>query len=94
MTTRKVEFDHGTWWLKRVRPKCLPAGSDGSCDPLSKRGRKWIYVRHDLEGKDELETLLHETAHAADQRASEEAIEEQARVQADLLWKLGWRKTQ
>ena len=87
-----MEFDHGTWWLRFARA-CLAEGDDGDCDPPGTRGRKWITVRDDLSEKRELEVLLHETAHAADFRASEEAITEQARVQTELLWRLGWRKT-
>ena len=86
-----VEFDRVTWWIKFTGGKCLPEGDDGSCDPRSKKGRKWIYIRSGLDAKTELETILHETAHAADQRACEESIEEQGRVQAQLIWDMGWR---
>jgi len=87
----KIEFEHGVWWVRWVDSRCLPSGQDGSCDPPSKKGRKWIYLREGMNQRTELETVLHESAHAADPRASEEAIEEQARVQANLLWALGWR---
>lgn len=70
---------------------CLPEGLAGTCDPPSKKGRKFIYIRDGLDPEEELRVILHETAHAADPRASEEAIDEQSQEQARLLWELGWR---
>jgi len=87
----KIELGHGTWWLKLTGPPCLPAGQDGSCDPPDKRGRRWIYIADALVGLERLETICHEYAHAADPQASEETIEERARVEARLLWDLGYR---
>lgn len=90
----RVAFSHGTWWLRWIphASRCLPCGCAGTCDPPDKSGRKWIYIAEGLPQREELEVLLHESAHASDPRASEEAIEEQARVQAGLLWQLGWRR--
>ena len=90
---RKVEFEHGTWWLRYVSDRCLPEGTGGTCDPATKKGRKWIYVSAALDDLEELETVIHEVTHAADQRASEEAVEEFGHVLAQLLWNMGWRKS-
>lgn len=90
----KIQFDHGTWWLvrKRAKSRCLE-DDRGSCDPPSKHGRKWIHISDSLKGEEELEITIHELSHAADPRAGEEAIEEQARVIAKALWRLGWRRS-
>lgn len=74
-----------------TKSRCLPDDLDGATDLPSKGGQKRIFVDKALRGQRKLEVILHETAHAADPRASEEAIEEQAREQARLLWSLGLR---
>lgn len=94
MKPLRISLRHGTWWLtfRKAESSCM-AGVRGSCDDIAKTGRKWIYISDDLRGKELLDVLIHEMSHAADPRAGEEAIEDQASTIADALWRLGWRQT-
>jgi len=90
----KIETDWGTWWLRYVTGTCLGPGENGSADHMSKSGRKWIYVRNDLDPLDELETVIHEIDHVFDPRAGEDWIDEGGRAKAAALWALGWRRVE
>ena len=89
-----LEFNHGKWKVKLVpkNSRCLPNDLDGTCDEIGKRGTKWVYVCRDLSAFDLLETILHESGHAANPLTSEETIEQQAHQQAKLLVSLGYQR--
>jgi hypothetical protein len=75
----KVRFT----WLKE---------NAGDCDDPT-RPRKEIRICTGLGEQKELETVLHEVLHAADWHKTEEWVEQVARDQTRLLWRLGYRKT-
>lgn len=76
------------WLLKRV---VTLGDADGSCDPPDQKN-KAIKILNSLRGKDELETYIHESLHAAGWHLSEEYVEQYANDLANLLWRLGYRK--
>ena len=63
----------------------------GKCDAPHIPQKK-IKISKDIEGKEELDTLLHELLHAADWWKDEEWVEQTADEIATVLWRLGWRK--
>jgi len=74
------------WRLWRiVFTRDLPDDVDGLCDSQTDGGRprvgKKILIRDDLRGQDFLDTLFHESLHAAIECLNEECVE---RVAADL----------
>lgn len=62
----------------------------GSCCHPQEPGKK-IMIRDDLEGLEELDTLIHEMLHAAFWDLKEEAVNEAAEDIAKALWRLGYR---
>lgn len=62
----------------------------GECDSPDTT-RKEIRIRHDLRGKQKLDTLLHELRHAADWGQSEQFVADEATQVANILWRLGLR---
>ena len=67
----------------------LPKDLDGLCDSPTKDGKprrgKKIQIRDNLQGKDLIETVLHESLHAALDCINEEYVEQTASDQAELL---------
>lgn len=63
----------------------------GHTDPPGKPNRA-IKILQRLQGKERLETIIHEAGgHAADFKWSEDYVEEWAHDLAELLWRLGYR---
>ena len=77
----------GKRWTLRFTPT---SDEFGHCDPPDKPGKE-IVVDSRLTGEQRLDVILHECLHAADWRADEDYIEEQARDLARVLWRLGYR---
>ena len=67
----------------------LPKDLDGLCDSPTKDGRprrgKKIQIRENLQGKELIETVLHESLHAALDCINEEYVEQTASDQANLI---------
>jgi len=64
---------------------------DGVCDnPLGEPPT--IFILADINTKNGLETVLHESLHAENWSISEEKVDRIAREIADLLWRLGFRR--
>ena len=79
----------GKYWdltFSKMKGKYL-----GRCDAPHIPEKK-IKISKDIEGKEELDTLLHELLHAADWWKDEEWVEQTASEIATVLWRLGWRK--
>lgn len=68
-----------------------PRGCVGSCDAPDTPG-KVIYIDPQQGEYDILETITHEAWHALDWDKAEEAVEENARCLARLLWRMGYRR--
>jgi hypothetical protein len=70
--------------------------SDGSCDPPTKP-HKQIHVRNSLNRPERqrrlLEVAIHEAMHALSWQIDEQVIERGAEDIAELLWKLGYRRS-
>ncbi len=66
-----------------------PRGAMGLCLSPDRK----IFIDPSLKPKLLLWTTLHEGLHATQDDLSEEAVEEVSEALADLLWRLGWRKT-
>jgi len=64
----------------------------GYCDSPNSKGKE-IVVRKNLPAKEELDVTIHELLHAADWWKDEEWIERIGTDIANILWKIGWRKT-
>ena len=78
---------------KRWRVRFLPAavfsrGCDGDCSIRSNT----IRIKRNLKGRSMLESLIHETLHAAHWQIAEECVAETADDLARLLWRLGYRR--
>lgn len=65
---------------------------DGHCDAPTDKN-KAIKIRKGLSALDELETILHETHHAADDTKDEAFVDRLSHDQALILWRLGYRRT-
>jgi len=67
----------------------LPKDLDGLCDSPTKEGKprrgKKIQIRDNLQGKEALETILHESLHAALDCINEEYVEQTASDQANVI---------
>jgi len=75
------------WTLKFER---MPKDTNGDCsDPNSPN--KTIRVDHRLQGKDRLDTLLHEALHAADWHRDEDSVARFAEDFATIAYRLGFR---
>jgi hypothetical protein len=80
----KIEF---------VNSRDLPKDSIGICDNPANKGKKIRVYKH-LPAKKLLDTLIHELLHSAFFDLDEEAILETATDITNLLWRLGYRKTE
>lgn len=69
----------------------LPNNDRGDCQGPHIRNKK-IRIREGMREKTTLEILLHEILHAANWDLDEQAIQETAEAQADILWSLGYRR--
>ena len=86
----QVQIRGETWRVRFVsRP---PEGNVGLCDRTRKTPA--IKVWDGLGGVKRLDTIIHETLHAALWDLDEEAIEETATAIAEILWRLGYREEQ
>jgi len=65
----------------------------GYCDSPKKKNKE-IVVRSNLPQKEELDVTIHELLHAADWWKDEEWVEQVGTDIANILWRLGWRKTE
>ena len=65
----------------------------GYCDSPEKKNKE-IVVKSNLPPKEELDITLHELLHAADWWKDEEWVEQVGTDIANVLWRLGWRKTE
>lgn len=52
-----------------------------------------MVIDRNLSGKEELETLLHEAEHLAHPDETERNVTRNAKFYANLLWRLGYRKS-
>jgi hypothetical protein len=71
--------------LKRMKPRVL-----GLCDYEN----KIVSVCTSCEGIERLDTELHEALHAMQGFASEEHTEQVATTLAQILWRLGYRRSE
>ncbi len=67
--------------------------SDGSCDHPACPGKEMVFAwgLH-RDGLNELETFIHEPAHASLWDLSEDAVDAFSRDLARWLWRLGYRR--
>lgn len=65
----------------------------GSCEPPDKTD-KTIRINNTLDGIEELETLIHESTHAALFLIDEPTVEKFAKDLASFLWRWKYRKVQ
>jgi len=65
----------------------------GSCDPPQNKSPRRILIDKNLKERKMLEIICHEVLHGAFWDLGEPAIEESARDLAEILFKLGYRKT-
>jgi hypothetical protein len=77
------------WRIVRERFR----NSWGHCDAPNIKN-KAIYIDPKIRGEHLLEIILHETLHAAGWHIDEEFVEELARDQARLIYKLGFRQVE
>ena len=63
---------------------------DGLCDPNTKT----IHLPTELRGQRLLETILHESLHACQPKASEATVERTATELGGVLWGLGFRRVE
>jgi hypothetical protein len=65
----------------------------GSCDPPDLPGKEiLVAMQHNKDPYDELDTYLHEAAHACLWDLSEGAVDEVATSLSKFLWRLGYRR--
>jgi hypothetical protein len=77
---------------KRWRLRFCRIKDDGECDAPEKKGKE-IRINSRLRGQEKLETLIHELLHAGNWfHRSEEAVTQEARDMARVLWKLNYRE--
>lgn len=90
----KLKFNHATFHLcfRKKKSRCLGEDSLGETDLPHKKGKKRIYIRKGMKDKDDMETILHEIAHAMFPHASEEAVEELGRIQRKALRWRGYHR--
>ena len=81
------------WQLKFCRIKAQPneRPDHGQCDHPGKVGKQ-IRINSVLDGRQELEAVIHECRHAADWAQSEEYVEQEAHDLSVILWRLGYRR--
>ena len=77
----------GVRWIVRQSARKL-TGKWGWCDYSERR----IVVCKSARGIQHLDTVIHEMLHACLPDLSEESVYETARVTADVLWRMGYRK--
>jgi len=87
MKVKTHKFSSGVFQIVRER-------IDGLCDmpECNHPTHRGISVNPDLEGKDELETWVHESLHAEFPQMSEAKVTAAGANIARLLWRLGYRK--
>jgi hypothetical protein len=85
-----MQDQHVTIGGKRWALQFVPLRDLGECDN-PKSIHKRIRIKRSLKGRERLDTLIHEMAHAADWPKSEEWVESFATDVARVLWKLGYR---
>jgi len=59
---------------------------------MTSKGENFIWVVGSIDGKEELDTWIHETVHTALPNASEEQVIRIANDIAEVLWKVGYRR--
>jgi hypothetical protein len=83
---------NGAKWLWRyARLRGAAAGWAYLPDHKNPKLEKKILVDERLTGRSRLETELHEFCHAANPTKSEEAVTQEAKELARILWSLGYR---
>lgn len=85
----KVVVRGKKWDLRFTR---VPNDADGFCDPPTATNKR-IRISHSLKDEALLNTTIHELLHAAMWDHAEEAVNETATDIANVLWRLGYRKT-
>ena len=86
----KIRLLDRVWRLLWV--KKLDRGDGGTCDQPDAR-QKAIRILADLEPREELRLLIHESLHACHWWADEEWVDSVSDDIARLLWRCGWRPT-
>lgn len=81
-----------TWNLEFVPRRECGTDAIGSCDSPD-MPRKTIRVASGLKGVDRLDTIIHESIHAAHFALDEAFVEQFASDLARILWRLGYRET-
>ncbi len=59
---------------------------------MTSKGHPFIWVTGAIDGKEELDTWIHETVHTSLPNASEEQVVRIANDIAEVLWKVGYRR--
>jgi len=86
--TKKVEYE---LQFRKPDSRCY-ADADGICYNPDEENPK-IYIRPQMDPRRELNTCIHEIAHAFFWDKSETEIERFASTASHFLYKVGWRKT-
>lgn len=79
--------------FKKRIPKADGEPADGWTSDPEKPGRQ-IIVREGMDQKRELAVTLHEINHAGDWWKDEVFVQRLSDDQAEILYRLGWRKTE
>ena len=82
----RVVWTSGKVFRRRFRK---PDDVMGCCDHHDRE----ITLRRRMSQGDELEFVIHEFVHSADEAIPEKVVQQTARAARLLLWRLGWRKT-
>lgn len=85
----------GKWWSIHFKPRSKPSDDMGECSGrgcCDKKRRITVYTHPKDTEQEELDTTVHELLHAVAWDHSEEWVASSAKVIADVLYRLGWRK--
>lgn len=82
----RVRILDQSWTLKFV-PREEIRGDDGECSDPRTKGPLRIQIADDLEGRDLIETLIHEAIHAGDWFKDHEWVDPFAADLARLIWR-------
>lgn len=87
---RRVKIGSRYWTLVSAKNSSMD-GSDGWAEHDPKTPKKHIWINQVTQGRDLLDTIIHEVTHCFSPHWSEEAVLQFGTELATILWELGYR---